>query len=158
MLRAVLDANVLASAFIRPQGPPGRILRRFLEDRSFELVLSTPILEEIRRVLFYPRLRKYLTGSREEIEIRVAALGVLADIADGELDIRVVKDDADDDKYIAAALLGRADYIVSGDHHLVGLVEYQGVRIVKPREFLEILEPRPPKLRGPVSRESARES
>ncbi len=144
MLRAVFDANVLASAFIRPQGPSGRILREFVEKRAFELVLSTPILAELKRVLFYPRLRKELVGTDEEIEVRVAAIGVLADLADGEIDIKAVKDDPDDDKYLAAALLGRAGYVVSGDHHLLDLGEYQGVRIVKPRQFLEGLQAQPP--------------
>ncbi len=139
MLRAVLDANVLASAFIRPQGPSGRILRGFLEKRSFELVLSSLILQEFRRVLYYPRLRKELDCTDEEIEVRVAALGILADLAEGEIDVKAVKEDPDDDKYLAAALLGRAGFVVSGDHHLLDLVEFQGVRIVKPRPFLEIL-------------------
>jgi predicted nucleic acid-binding protein len=44
-----------------------------------------------------------------------------------------------DDKYLAAALLGRATYVVSGDHHLLDLGEYQGIRILKPRPFLELL-------------------
>ena len=139
MLRAVFDANVLASAFIRPQGPSGQILREFVEKQAFELVLSSPILAEFRRVLFYSRLRKELDCTDQEIEVRVAAVGILADLADGEIDVRAVKDDPDDDKYLAAALLGRAGFVVSGDHHLLDLREYQGIRILKPRQFLDIL-------------------
>ena len=139
MLRAVFDANVLASAFIRPQGPSGQILREFVEKQTFELVLSTPILAEFKRVLFYTRLRKELHSTDKEIEVGVAAVGILADLADAEIEIRVVKDDPDDDKYLAAALLGRAGFVVSGDHHLLDLREYQGIRILKPRQFLDIL-------------------
>lgn len=138
MIRAVLDANVVASAFIRPNGHSGQILLRFLRDRAFELVASAAILAEIRRVLFYPRLRKELRCSDEDIQVRVAALGILADLAEGDLDLRAVKDDPDDDKYVVAALLGRAQYLVSGDRHLIGLEAFQGVRIVRPRHFLEI--------------------
>jgi len=144
MLRAVLDANVLASAFIRPQGPSGQILRDFVEKRSFDLVLSSAILAEFRRVLFYPRLRKELDCSDDAIEVNVAALGVLADLAEGEIEVRAVKDDPDDDKYLAAALLGRAGFVVSGDRHLLNLGEYQGIRILKPRTFLELLAAQPP--------------
>lgn len=139
MLRAVFDANILASAFIRPQGPSGRILREFVEKRAFELVLSTSILAELRRVLFYPRFRKELDCTDQEIEARVAAVGMLVDLADGEIEVRAVKDDPDDDKSLAAALLGRAGFVVSGDHHLLDLGEYQGIRILKPRQFLDIL-------------------
>jgi hypothetical protein len=140
VIRAVLDANVLASAFIRPQGPSGRILQLFLEQNRFELVLSTAILQELGRVLFYPRLRKELHATDDEIRTRVAALGVLADLAEGNLQVQAVKEDPDDDKYLAAALLGRANLLVSGDHHLLDLKEYQGVRILKPRQFLDLLE------------------
>ncbi len=141
MLRAVLDANVLASAFIRPQGPSGQILRAFVEQRRFELVLSSPILAEFRRVLYYPRLRKELPCTDAEIEFRVASLAILADLADGDLEIKAVKADPDEDKYLAAALLGRAAFVVSGDRHLLDLGEYQGIRILKPRPFLDLLHP-----------------
>ena len=140
MLRAIFDANVLASAFIRPQGPSGQILSGFVEKRTFELVLSTSILAEFKRVLFYPRLRKELDWTDEEIEARVAAIGLLVDLAEGDLAVDAVNDDPDDNKYIAAALLGRAGYVVSGDHHLLDIGEYQGVRILKPRQFFELLE------------------
>ena len=60
MLRAVLDANVYASALVKPDGPPGRILHILLTDRSFEVVLSRSILVELRRCIDYPKLRKYI--------------------------------------------------------------------------------------------------
>jgi hypothetical protein len=55
------------------------------------------------------------------------------------LDLKVVQDDPDDDKFIVAALEGDADYIVSGDPHLKKLEEYQGIRILSPAESLEIM-------------------
>ncbi|HSD19337.1 MAG TPA: hypothetical protein VLC54_04835 [Anaeromyxobacter sp.] len=42
MIRAVLDANVYASAIIQPDGPPGRLIERFLRDEAFEIVVSPP--------------------------------------------------------------------------------------------------------------------
>ncbi len=44
-----------------------------------------------------------------------------------------------DDKYIAAAIEGRASFVVSGDPELLDIKEHQGVRIVNPRAFLELL-------------------
>lgn len=140
MIRAVLDANVFASAFIRPQGHSGQILRRFVEAGEFEVVLTAPILAEIHRMMPYPRLRKELRCSDEEIEARVASLGVLADIVEEDSTIKVVEADPDDDKYVATALVGRASHLVSGDHHLLEIGRHQGVIIVRPREFLELLE------------------
>jgi putative PIN family toxin of toxin-antitoxin system len=52
VLRVVLDANVYVSALIRPQGPPGQVIMRFLEN-SFEIVLSAAIVEETVRAFAY---------------------------------------------------------------------------------------------------------
>lgn len=140
MLRAVLDANVLASALIRPQGPPGQIVIRLLKEHAFELVVSTPILEELRRCLSYPRVRKHLTATDEGLDLWVTALGLIADSVEGAVPISVVVADPEDNKYLAAALEGRADFVVSGDKHLLNLGEHEGVQIVNPRTFLTMLE------------------
>jgi hypothetical protein len=47
--------------------------------------------------------------------------------------------DPDDDKYIAAAIEGRARFLVAGDSDLLDLKEYDGIRIVSPRVFLDLL-------------------
>lgn len=140
MLRAVLDANVLVSALIRPQGPPGQIVLRLLEDRAFALVTSSAILAEVRRALAYPRVRKHIVASDEELDLWVASLGLIAEPVDGSLRIKAVAEDPEDDKYIAAALEGSAQFIVTGDAHLLALKAYQGVRIVAPRAVLTLLK------------------
>jgi predicted nucleic acid-binding protein len=54
----------------------------------------------------------------------------------------VVTGDPEDDYVLAAVRLGRADYLVTGDHGLLALREYAGAKIVGPREFVTILESR----------------
>ena len=139
MSRVVVDANVYLSALIRPQGPPGQILKRLLGEGAHTIVVSKVILEEVRRSLDYPKVRKKIDATDEELDAWVESLGVLADVVSGVPDVRVVESDPDDDAYVAAALDGRADFIVSGDRHLVELEEVQGVRIVTPRQFLDLL-------------------
>lgn len=75
----------------------------------------------------------------DEIRARVAHLGLLAVLAEGEAGGRIVEADPDDDKYVAAALHGQASFLVSGDRHLLDLEDSRGVRILKPREFLDVL-------------------
>ena len=53
--------------------------------------------------------------------------------------IQIVKDDPDDDKFIEAAVEGRAKYIISQDKHLLRIKEFEGIKIMKPEEFLTIL-------------------
>jgi len=138
VLRAVLDANVYVSAAVRPEGPPGRIIERFLRGAVFEVDLSPAVVEEVLRALTYPKVRRFIRGDVEP-ELWFEDIVVLADLVAGERAPPRVREDPDDDKYIAAALEGRAAFIVTGDHGLLTLKEYQAIRIVTPREFLDLL-------------------
>lgn len=139
MLRAILDTNVIVSALIRPQGTPGRILERLLDD-AFVLALSPALVDEIRRSLRRPRVRKYISLSGGEIEGRIAQLETLADPVEGKLQISVVVRDPDDGAVLAAAVEARAEYLVAGDADLLALGEYEGIAIVTPRAFLDLLD------------------
>ena len=59
----------------------------------------------------------------------------------GETSRRVVAADPTDEIYLAAAAEGLAEYVVSGDRHLLDIGQHDGIRIVAPRAFLSILEP-----------------
>jgi uncharacterized protein len=134
VLRAVLDANVYVSALLRPEGPPGRIVERFLRG-AFELVVSPAIVAEVARALTYPKLRRYL---REGVDpgAWLEDILMLADLIAGEVTVSGVSIDPGDDKYLAAALEGRAAFVATGDQALLSLHVFEGVRIVNPREFL----------------------
>ena len=137
MLRAVLDANVYVSAYVRPEGPPGQIVERFLRDRAFELVVSAEIAEEALRALSYP---KVLRSARTKVEpaLWFEDIVMLAELVTGQ-QIEPVSKDPDDDKYVAAAIEGRASFVVSGDPDLLDINEHGGIRIVNPRAFLDLL-------------------
>ena len=88
MLRAVLDANVFASALVKPDGPPGRLLHLLLADRAFEVVLSESILVELRRCLDYPKLRRFIRIRDEEIDRWILALELIADMVTPSREVR----------------------------------------------------------------------
>lgn len=137
MLRAVLDANVYASAYVRPEGPPGQIVERFLPEAAFDVILSTAVVDEVLRALAYPKVRKS-ARAKVEPELWFEDIVMLAEFVT-DRHIGVVSRDPDDDKYIAAAIEGRASFVVSGDPDLLDIKELQGVRIVSPRAFLDLL-------------------
>ena len=139
-MRAVLDANVFVSALIRPQGPPGQVVEKLLRDSAFELVASRPTLDELRRSLGYPRVRKYLALSDEQLDGWVQALAAIAILVEGRVTRRVVEADPADDMYVAAALDGMAEYIGTGDRHLLDLESFEGIRLIEPRAFLASLK------------------
>lgn len=137
MLRAVLDANVYVSAAVQPDGAPGRILARFLLEQPFVIVLLPAILIEIERALSYPRVRKYLRGDFPP-ELWFEDIVFLADLVEDRVPPAVCSD-PEDVKYLAAAIEGRAGYVVTGDHAFLSVGEYQEVRVVTPRAFLTLL-------------------
>lgn len=139
MVRAVLDANIVVSALLNPSGPPGTIVAALLQSRAFELVTSTAILAEVRRALDYPRVRRRLNATDEDLDLLVASLGVIADVAEGGRVMRGVLEDPEDEKYLAAAVEGRAQYVVTGDAHLLVLGTFEDVRIVSARSFLGVI-------------------
>lgn len=139
MLRAVLDTNVMVSGLMRTEGPPGRILSRLLDD-AFVLVLSPPIVDELRRSLRRPRARKYIRLSEEELDRRLAQLETIADPVEGKLELQVALRNPDDLIRLVAAVEGRADYVVTGDGDLLALGGHEGIAIVTPRAFLDLLK------------------
>jgi uncharacterized protein len=139
VIRAVLDANVYVSAAVRPEGPPGRIIERFLRDGAFEIVMSQAIVDEVLRALAYPRVRKYIRPGLEP-DLWFEDIIVLCNLVSGDREFQGVSKDPDDDKYIAAAIEGRARFVVAGDSDLLDLKEHDGIRIVTPRAFLSLLE------------------
>ena len=138
MLRVVLDANVYVSALIRPAGPPGQVVKRFLREGLFEIVLSPAIVEETVRAFAYPKVRKYIHAGVDS-ELWFEDVILLAQFVAGDYELEGVSVDADDDKYFAAAVEGSATLIVTGDPDLLTVKEYRGIRIVTPRVFLDLL-------------------
>ena len=138
MLRAVLDANVFVSAAIRPDGPPGRIIEQFLRTDAFTLILSDAIVDEVLRAFAYPKVRRCLRRGLDPA-LWMEDLVLLADVVLETTQVPGVSKDPDDDKYLAAAIAGRASLVVTGDPHLLTVGEYEGVRVVTPRTFLDVL-------------------
>jgi len=132
-MKIVLDTNVLVSGIFF-SGPPSQILVAW-QDGMVHLVTSAEILDE------YVRVVDELSGRYPDLE----ADSILAVIAANielvepiELDEQVCSD-PDDDKFIACALAARAKVIVSGDRHLLRASDYRGVKVVRPRVFVDSL-------------------
>jgi putative PIN family toxin of toxin-antitoxin system len=138
VVRAVLDANVFVSAVIHPDGPPGRIIEQFLRTDAFTLVLSDAIVDEVMRALAYPKVRRYVRRGLDPA-LWMEDLVLLAEFVLDTVQVTGVSKDPDDDKCLAAAIAGRASVVVTGDPHLLTVGEYEGVRIVTPRAFLDLL-------------------
>jgi hypothetical protein len=136
LARALLDANVVISAAVRPSGPPGQIIFAFLARCAFNLVLSPAIVAEVEAVLRLPKVRKYLREPKDAL-LWHADIVALADLIEDTGRVVGICRDPGDDVVLSAAVEGRADVIVTGDADLLALEEYEGIAIMTPRAFLE---------------------
>lgn len=137
-MKAVLDVGQFVSATIQARGHPAQILAAWRAGH-FELVTSVAILDDLRRVLRYPHLRKRHRWTDEEIELFVDSIALAATLTSGNLEVNAVPEDPTDNKVIACAVEGQADYVVASDEHLLKLERFAHISILPPRRFLEVL-------------------
>ena len=128
-IRVVLDTNIFVSAIVFG-GKPRRIIDSVALN-TISLVMAEEMVTEMRRIVVdkFPDFLRDLHKVEKLIEsdaiwVKLGLVGVSA------------SRDPDDDKFIEAALMGEAQYIVSGDKDLLDLRNYEGVQIMSPAEFL----------------------
>ncbi len=136
-LRVVPDVSWLVSALLSPDGPAGRALRRFLEHEEFELVLTEPIVDELRRTLSDRRVKRHLKIDARDISRLTTAITWLATF------VEVEAESEGDAKYVAAARVAAPCLWVTFDPEGVKSQIPEDVEMVSPRVLLELLEMAP---------------
>jgi putative PIN family toxin of toxin-antitoxin system len=137
-MQVILDANVLISAVISSRGAPAQILRLWEEER-FDLVVSQPILEELERVIHYPRIQQRYDLPEDDVARFLQLIRSGAIVVEPNVEIAAIERDPSDNRYLECAIEAGASYIVSGDQHLLELGEFRGIVILPPAAFLAVL-------------------
>ena len=130
-MKIILDTNVIVSGIFF-SGPPYEILKSW-RNGKFKIVVSQEILLE------YQRIAEKLNQKFPMINIQpmIDLLTLKADLVIGpELPIQICKDPGDD-KFISCALASNSKIIITGDKHLLNVNGYEGLEIIRPREFVE---------------------
>ena len=141
-LLIVLDTNVLISAAFGIENTTPDQIHRALRKQEYILVTSPEILQEVEEVLNREKIIQITKMTKAEIKKFLQDLIDIAFIVLGNVAVQVVQKDPDDDKFIAAAIEGKADYIVSGDKPLLNIKEYMGIKIISPKDFMRLLKKR----------------
>ncbi len=131
MVKVVIDTNVFISSFFG--GLPRKIID-FWKNGNIVLCLSQEIIEEYLAVLNRLGLK-----DTQEISnlIRLFAEGYNSIFTAKTIKVEVVKDDADDNKFLECAVALDSKIIISGDKHLKSIKKYVDIEIMSPREFID---------------------
>ncbi len=135
ILRIVIDTNLLIAAFFNRESSSAQILRGARENR-LKIIWSQPIKKEAEYI--FNNISRSLKEP-QRFNQRFKGLFKPNNKVRNLPNIKVVKDDPEDNKLIACAIKGKADYLVSSDHHLLDLEGYQGTKILKPSRLVEKL-------------------
>lgn len=134
--RVVLDTNLLVS-YLLTQGKTISTIIAHWEAGDIEVLVSPAIIEELVEVVRRPRLSRQMTV---DPQILIDLLSVEAMLTKGDIAFPGASRDPKDDKFLACAVEGAADYIVTGDADLLSLGKFHDVWIVRPAAFIQLLK------------------
>ncbi len=135
-IKAVIDTSVMVSIAFAKEGL-AKELRDMIADEAFTLVTSKEIMAELYRVLHYPRILKQFQPSEEDVDEFFGLILEKALLIPGTYSLQRIKEDPADDMFLACALEGKADFIVSRDPHLRNLKQFHGIKIIEVKGFIE---------------------
>jgi len=133
MKRAVLDTNIVISSALG--GALVLVLEKW-DQGKFTVIITSDILSEYFEVLNRPKFKL----KQETIDQITRYIYQFSEFVVPEEQIHFVEADPKDDKFLEAAIAGKADFIVSGDKHLLDLKEFRSIPIISGGEFIQFLE------------------
>ena len=130
-MKIVLDTNVFISGIFFT-GPPSQILKAWKENK-IQILLSKEILDE------YQRVAEELSNKFPSVDIEpiIELLTIYGEVVETEGITVSACQDPDDNMFLECAIAGNSKVIVSGDNHLLKISGYQGIAVVKPRDFTD---------------------
>ena len=138
LLKLVLDTTTIVSAFFW-EGNEAELIRK-IEKNKADLFITIRILDEVEKVIKRPKFKELLDKTNqtpEQILTKIISLSHL--VVGPKLKKTIVSEDPSDDKFIECAVNAKAGYIVSGDKHLLGLKEYEGIKIIRTFDALKLI-------------------
>lgn len=129
--RVVIDTNVLISGLFSTTSKPALALDRALT--TGQLVATRDTLLELIDKLLSPKFDRYV--ARERRDALLLRLAPLVEIVEVVQHVRASRDPKDD-KFLEAAVNGRADVIVTGDKDLLDLNRFRGIAILAPADYV----------------------
>lgn len=140
MIRIVIDTNIFVRYLIRPSVAIKELLEvRWLSDQV-QVVTAPELVAELTEVIQRPKIQAYIQP--QQAQVILGTIGRKAELLPPLGAIPPYTRDPKDDKFVACALLGDAQYLVSVDEDILVLTQVEGVQMVTPYAFLLLLDKR----------------
>lgn len=134
MIRAVIDTSVLIRYLLKPSAAIKELIeKRWLGD-ELQMVTAPDLIAELEGVLGRDYVQTLIRP--EEGEAMLDAIALKSDILPPLGQVPAYTRDPKDDKFVACALVGGANYIISEDKDMLILAVVGDVRIVTPYDFV----------------------
>ena len=133
--KVVIDTNTIISAPLSENGNPAMIFELLLlgEINNFR---SEEITNEVIEVFHREKIKKLI--SEEKIQFIIDNYKKFSELVKPNIELSIVKEDEDDNRILECAETANVDYVISGDEHLLNLKNHKNIRIVSPKEFLQV--------------------
>ena len=129
-MKVVIDTNVFISATFW-SGASEKVISK---------VEAKEIIKEFSKVLNYDEIKDKIGDKNLEMKYTIHKITSISEIVEPTQKLKIVEDDPDDNKFIEVAVEGNASHIISNDKHLLKIKEFEGIKIVQPEEFLNMLD------------------
>ena len=138
-MKVVVDTNVAVSGLLW-EGPPNDILK-WARDGVLVLVACQETVKQLARILQHKKFQSRLSmiGMSAD-EVTAYYMNLVRFVPNPKELPKVIPVDPLDNLFLALASESKAQLIVSGDHHLLGLASHRGIQIVTPNEACKVIE------------------
>ena len=137
MMRVVVDTNVLVSAIILPESFVGQVFLH-LQRGLFTPLYHFKTLMELIQVLSRRRIQRRFNITAEGAQAIADLIVLRGELVTTWRHFELCRD-SKDNIFLDIAFAGQADIIVTGDKDLLVLHPFEGIQIITPRDFLQLL-------------------
>ena len=138
-MKVVLDTNIWLSAIFW-KGEANKVVEKLI-NRKIEIIITKEILSEIIEVLNKEnKFQKFIKERKHKIEDLIRTILSFSKLIETTSKFELIKDDPKDNIILEAGFDGKVDYIISYDKHVLNMIEFRKIEILKPDDFLKVLK------------------
>ena len=138
-MKVVLDTNVWLSAIFW-KGEASKIIETLI-NKKINILISESILSEIVEVLNKEeKFKIFIEDRKQKIEDLIRTVLSFSTLIKTKSKFELIKEHPKDNIILEAAFDGKADHIISYDKHILNMIEFRNIKILKPEDFIKLIK------------------